>query len=231
MSAVAAPDADWLAAWHEADVRAATAADKLLDEEDWPTGLGVARDLVDALPAGAALFLGSSNPIRDVDLVAPPRADVSVHANRGVAGIDGNLSTAIGIALASPAAPAYALIGDLTFVHDLNAMAIGPLERRPALTVVVLNDDGGGIFTLLEQGAAEHGLSFERVFGTPVGADLASLCAGYHVPHTLAADPAELRAALAPGPGLRVVEVSADRGRLRDLHARLRAAVVESALR
>jgi 2-succinyl-5-enolpyruvyl-6-hydroxy-3-cyclohexene-1-carboxylate synthase len=181
------------------------------------------------MPSGAALFLGSSNPIRDVDLVAEPRADVEVFANRGVAGIDGNVSTAAGIALSADR-PVYALVGDLTLLHDLNSLLIGPPERRPNLTVVVLNDDGGGIFTLLEQGAAEYKPTFERVFGTPTGADLAALCAGFHVPHTLVNDRTEFRAALQPANGLRVVEVRADRGQLRDLHARLRAAVADAAL-
>jgi 2-succinyl-5-enolpyruvyl-6-hydroxy-3-cyclohexene-1-carboxylate synthase len=230
MSHVDSHDPDWLPAWRQADTAASTLVDKFLTEEDWPTGLQIARDLVDLLPTGATLFLGSSNPIRDVDLVADPRADIAVHANRGVAGIDGNLSTAIGITLGTNV-PGYALVGDLTFLHDLNALAIGPLEQRPNLTIVVLNDNGGGIFALLEQGAAEHTPSFERVFGTPVSADLAALCAGYHVPRTLARSPDALRAALTPAPGLRVVEVIADRTRLRDLHARLRAAITESALR
>jgi 2-succinyl-5-enolpyruvyl-6-hydroxy-3-cyclohexene-1-carboxylate synthase len=222
-------DPDWLSAWRQADTSASTVVDKILSEEDWPTGLQLARDLVDALPPGVSLFLGSSNPIRDVDLVADPRADISVYANRGVAGIDGNLSTAIGIALATDIT-GYALVGDLTFLHDLNALAIGRFDQRPNLTIVVLNDDGGGIFALLEQGAAEHSPSFERAFGTPVGADLAALCAGYHVPYSRAGTPAALRILLGPTPGLRVIEVRADRSHLRDLHARLRAAVTESAL-
>jgi 2-succinyl-5-enolpyruvyl-6-hydroxy-3-cyclohexene-1-carboxylate synthase len=230
LSHVDYPDPEWSAAWNQADAAAATVVDKLLGEEDWPTGLQLARELVDALPPNASLFLGSSNPIRDVDLAAEPRGDLAVYANRGVAGIDGNLSTAIGIGLATGAA-GYALVGDLTFLHDVNALAIGRRDRRPDLTIVVLNDDGGGIFTLLEQGAAEHGDSFERVFGTPIGADLAALCAGYHVPYTHAITAADLRAALGPVPGLRVVEVRTARARLRDLHARLRAAVTEAALR
>jgi 2-succinyl-5-enolpyruvyl-6-hydroxy-3-cyclohexene-1-carboxylate synthase len=230
LSHVDGQDPDWIAAWRTADASAATVVDKLLAEEDWPTGLAVARDLVDALPAGATLFLGSSNPIRDVDLAADPRVDIAVYANRGVAGIDGNLSTAIGVAIGTGLA-GYALVGDLTFLHDLNALAIGRLDQRPNLTIVVSNDDGGGIFALLEQGAAEHTASFERVFATPVGADFGSLCAGYHVPHQLAETPAAFRAALTPHPGLRVVEVRPDRSHLRDLHARLRAAVTESALR
>lgn len=230
MSRVDGFDPDWLSSWRQADFGASTVVDKVLSEDDWPTGLALARDLFDALPPGVSLFLGSSNPIRDVDLVAEPRADVSVYANRGVAGIDGNLSTALGIALAT-GITGYALVGDLTFLHDLNALAIGRWDQRPNVTIVVLNDDGGGIFALLEQGAAEHSDSFERVFATPIGADLAALCAGYRVPHSRATTPAQLRTLLAPAPGLRVIEVRVDRSRLRDLHARLRAAVTESALR
>ncbi|MGQ0839248.1 2-succinyl-5-enolpyruvyl-6-hydroxy-3-cyclohexene-1-carboxylic-acid synthase [Actinokineospora sp.] len=219
-------DPSWLAGWREVEDAAATAVDKLLGEEAWPTGLHVARDLVESLPPDATLFLGSSNPVRDVDLVADHRADLAVHANRGVAGIDGNLSTAAGIALGGTR-PTYALIGDLTFLHDVNGLLIGPAEQRPDLTVVVLNDDGGGIFSLLEQGAAEHKHSFERVFGTPHGVNLGQVCAGYGVPYTLATSPDALAAALQPAPGLRVVEVRTDRARLRDLHARLRAVVAE----
>jgi 2-succinyl-5-enolpyruvyl-6-hydroxy-3-cyclohexene-1-carboxylate synthase len=230
MSHVDGIDQDWLPAWRHADAAAATAVEKLLGEQEWPTGLRIAAEVLDALPSGAALFLGSSNPVRDVDLVAEPRSDVEIHANRGVAGIDGNVSTAAGMALATDR-PAYALIGDLTLLHDLNGLLVGPPERRPDLTIVVHNDDGGGIFTLLEQGAAEYQPTFERVFGTPHGADLASLCRGYHVHHTLATTPDELRRALAPGRGLRVVEVRSNRALLRDLHARLRATVADAALR
>ena len=96
----------------------------------------------------------------------------------------------------------------------------------PAISaIVVLNDDGGGIFSLLEQGAPEHSGSFERVFGTPHGADLGSLCAGYGVPHALAGSRAEFRAAIRERGGLRVVEVRADRHARRGLHARLAEAV------
>ncbi|MGH3876199.1 MAG: thiamine pyrophosphate-dependent enzyme, partial [Actinophytocola sp.] len=230
MSQVDGLDQDWLPAWRGAAASAATAVDKMLGEEPWPTGLQLAADVVEALPAGATLFLGSSNPVRDVDLVADPRSDLRVYANRGVSGIDGNVSTAAGVALGQDG-PAYALIGDLTLLHDLNGLLVGPRERRPDLTVVVHNDDGGGIFTLLEQGAAEYQRGFERVFGTPHGADLAALCAGYHVPHTAVTDRAELPKALTPARGLRVVEVRSNRALLRDLHARLRATVADAALR
>ncbi|CAM3642355.1 2-succinyl-5-enolpyruvyl-6-hydroxy-3-cyclohexene-1-carboxylic-acid synthase [Kibdelosporangium persicum] len=229
LSHVQGHDPEWLTAWRTAAERASTAVDKLLEEDEWPSGLRVARDVVAALPSGAMLFLGSSNPVRDVDLVAETRTDLAIHANRGVAGIDGNVSAAIGVTLGEPDRPGYALLGDLTFLHDSNGLLIGPDEARPDLTIVVLNDDGGGIFSLLEQGAAEHKNSFERVFGTPHGTDLAALCAGYRVPHVVAESPEQLREALRPRPGLRVVEIRADRARLRDLHARLRTAVSDAA--
>ncbi|MBW4715875.1 2-succinyl-5-enolpyruvyl-6-hydroxy-3-cyclohexene-1-carboxylic-acid synthase [Saccharothrix obliqua] len=216
-------DHDWLTAWQHAAKAAADVVDELLSRESWPTGLQVARDLVAALPTRSNLFLGSSNPVRDVDLVAAPRQDVRVHANRGVAGIDGSISTAAGIALTT--GPTFALIGDLTFLHDANGLLIGPDEPRPDLTVVVLNDDGGGIFALLEQGAPEHADAFERVFGTPHGADLAALCAAHRVPHTLVHDADQLRRELTPPRGMRVLEIRAERTELRDLHARLKAAV------
>jgi 2-succinyl-5-enolpyruvyl-6-hydroxy-3-cyclohexene-1-carboxylate synthase len=230
MSRVDGLDTEWLPAWRHADAAAGNAVEKLLAEQEWPTGLQIAAEVMDAVPSGAALFLGSSNPVRDVDLVAEPRSDVEIHANRGVAGIDGNVSTAAGMALATDR-PAYALIGDLTLLHDLNGLLVGPPERRPDLTIVVHNDDGGGIFTLLEQGAAEYQPSFERIFGTPHGADLESLCRGYHVDYSRARTSDELRGALAPGRGLRVVEVRSNRALLRDLHARLRATVADAALR
>jgi len=226
MSNVDAQDTEWLPTWRHADTGAANAIDKFLDEQEWPTGLRLAIEVMDALPPGASLFLGSSNPVRDIDLAADPRSDVTVYANRGVAGIDGNVSTAVGMALAGDG-PAYALIGDLTLLHDLNGLLIGPPEQRPDLTLIVHNDDGGGIFTLLEQGAAEYKNSFERVFGTPHGAELEALCRGYRVAHEQPATIVELRATLKPGRGLKVVEVRSDRALLRDLHARLRAAVTE----
>jgi 2-succinyl-5-enolpyruvyl-6-hydroxy-3-cyclohexene-1-carboxylate synthase len=187
-----------------------------------PRGLRLARDLIAALPAGAQLVLGSSNPVRDVALAAVPRADVTVLSNRGVAGIDGTVSTAVGAALAHPG-PAYALLGDLTLLHDTTGLLIGPDEPRPDLTFVVLNDSGGGIFSLLEQGAPAHAASFERVFGTPHTTDLRALAAAFGAAHVLADGP--LAQDLGPARGLRLLEVRAERGTLREGHAALRAAV------
>jgi 2-succinyl-5-enolpyruvyl-6-hydroxy-3-cyclohexene-1-carboxylate synthase len=219
--------AGWLEAWTTADRTVAAALDEVLDAQPWPSGVQVARELVAALPSGALLVLGSSNSVRDVALTAVARDDLVVLANRGVAGIDGTVSTALGAALVHDRA-SYALLGDLTFLHDVTGLVLGPQERRPDLTIVVLNDEGGGIFSLLEQGAAEYEPSFERVFGTPHRVDVAALCGSVGIEHRLASTAAELAVALKPAPGVRVVEVRADRHRLRDLHARLRAAVDEA---
>jgi 2-succinyl-5-enolpyruvyl-6-hydroxy-3-cyclohexene-1-carboxylate synthase len=218
------PPPGWLERWADADRAASAALDAALP--DAPVGLRLARALVAALPAGALLVLGSSNPVRDVALAAVPRADLTVLANRGVAGIDGTVSTAVGAALAH-GGPAYALLGDLTLLHDTTGFVIGPDEPRPDLTIVVLNDGGGGIFGLLEQGGDEHSTAFERVFGTPQTVDLAALCAAVGAAHVVA-DVDGVAAALTRASGLRVVEVRAERATLRERHAALRAAVAAS---
>jgi 2-succinyl-5-enolpyruvyl-6-hydroxy-3-cyclohexene-1-carboxylate synthase len=214
-------DSEWQQAWQSAVKNVSVAVDDLLDAEPWPTGLHVARDLTQAMPSGAMLFVGSSNPIRDLDHAGERRADITVHANRGAAGIDGSVSTAIGLAV-NHQGPAYALMGDLTFLHDSNGLLA---DHLPDLTIVVLNDDGGGIFSLLEQGAPEYDQSFERIFGTPHGTDLTALCAGYRIPHSKVDDQEEFRSALAHPAGLQVVEVQAKRDELRGLHQRLKSTV------
>jgi 2-succinyl-5-enolpyruvyl-6-hydroxy-3-cyclohexene-1-carboxylate synthase len=145
-------------------------------------------------------------------------APLTVVASRGLAGIDGCVSTAVGLALAQPQRPAFALMGDLTFLHDLNGLAIPAIERdRMRLQIVVANDDGGGIFATLEH--ASHPEAFERVFGTPVGADLASLCAGYGVLHRKV-QLADLPDALdVIHRGVTVVEIATSRANLARLHA------------
>lgn len=221
---VGSPDPEWLSFWQKVDALAADAVNATVQSCSEVTGFGVARLLVAALPAGALLLLGSSNPIRDVSLAARPRRGLTVLANRGVAGIDGTISTAIGAALVH-GGPAYALVGDLTFLHDSNGLLAGADEDRPDLTVVIANDDGGGIFALLEQGAPEYAGAFERVFGTPHGTELAALCAAHHVPHVRASASELAEVAVAPARGVRVVEVVTQRSGLRALHDHIRTAV------
>ena len=140
--------------------------------------------LLDAIPEGGALYVGNSMPIRDLDLFAPefPRP-IRVLANRGVNGIDGVVSSALGASAASDA-PLLLVTGDLSFHHDLNALHLARGERVAA-TIVVVNNDGGGIFSFLP--ASRHP-AFERYFGTPHGlgfADVASMYGvGYSRPET-----------------------------------------------
>lgn len=192
------------------------------------TGLHVAAAVMDALTDGDQLLLGASNPVRDAALVSYPVPKVRVLSNRGVAGIDGTVSAAVGAALAYEEGRTVALLGDLTFLHDASGLLIGSGEPRPRdLTIVVANDDGGGIFELLEQGDPQYAGVFERVFGTPHGMDLAALCAAYRVEHHLVGV-GELSTRLstpdAPGDrGIRVLEVTTERSGLRELHAAVRA--------
>ncbi len=215
-------DDSWVTEWYDAGrtVAKAIAAEGF----PWPTGLAVASTVAGALPSGASLFVGSSNAVRDLDLgVAEWADDVAVYANRGLAGIDGCVSTAAGLALGGDR-PAYALVGDLTFLHDTNGLLLGPGEPVPDLTIVVANDDGGGIFTLLEPGEPERAPDFERVFGTPTGADLEALCAAHGVAFQRAVSADSLAATVAATPqGIRVVEVRVDRSGHREVHAWLRA--------
>jgi len=147
-----------------------------------------------------------------------------VVANRGLADIDGTISTALGAALGRPDGTRnLALMGDLTFLHDQTALVLGPDEPRPDLTIVVPNDDGGAIFSMLEQGAPEHAASFERLFGTPHGHDLAALCAAARVPHLRVGSRPELEQALAsPNGGIEVVEAVVSRAGRRELDLRIR---------
>ena len=213
-------DPGWSADWAEAGALLAKAVADA--PAPWPSGRAVAEVLLEELPAPATLFLGSSNSVREVDLASAGRvAELLVTANRGLAGIDGCVSTAVGLALAGDH-PAYALMGDLTFLHDSGGLVIGPHEPRPDLTIVVVNDDGGGIFTLLEPGEPARAAEFERLFGTPTGTDLAALCAAHGVPHRLVASRDGLAAAVAQPPrGITVLEVRVDRAGHRAERARL----------
>lgn len=217
------PAGEWLESWRDADARARAAVDALLDAGELSEPR-VARDVAAALPPGATLVVGSSMPIRDLDQVMAPRGDVRVLANRGASGIDGFVSTAVGVALASDG-PTVALCGDLSFLHDVN----GLLGADADLTIVVVNNDGGGIFSFLPQ--ARHPDGFERLFGTPHGADLAGVANAYGAAHRLIQQPGELTDAIADAgatSGVRVLEVRTDRAANVELHRRMREAVTRA---
>jgi 2-succinyl-5-enolpyruvyl-6-hydroxy-3-cyclohexene-1-carboxylate synthase len=223
-----AADPAWLEAWKDADrVLSGKIADLLAAQPEL-TPYDVAAAVHAAVPAEGLLHVGASNPIRDLDLVAgayPVGERRLIIANRGLAGIDGTLSTAIGAALGRPhTSRAILYVGDVTFLHDLTALVIGPAEQRPDLTIVVANDNGGSIFATLEQGGPDYAEDFEKVFGTPHGVDLAAVCSGLRVPHWRVSDKAELAHALAnPNGGIDVIEAPLRRDNRRELDAAIRA--------
>ncbi len=183
------PSDTWLKICEAAgEVGADTVRSTLQDPAFGYTGLHVAAAVCDTLGVGDTLVLGSSNPVRDASLVGLPFDGVDTYAARGAAGIDGTVSQAVGVALATQqlrptevrAPRTVALLGDLTFLHDVNGLLIGPDEIRPGnLTIVVANDDGGGIFEALEVGAPQLRSQFERVFGTPHGVGVDKLAHAY----------------------------------------------------
>jgi 2-succinyl-5-enolpyruvyl-6-hydroxy-3-cyclohexene-1-carboxylate synthase len=222
------PNPAWLRRCAAVNAQATEAVRGQLGAHPLTTGLHVAAAVADSLREGDQLVLGASNPVRDAALVGLDAHGITVRSNRGVAGIDGTVSTAIGAALAHDrtGGRTVALIGDLTFVHDSSGLLIGPTEPSPRhLTIVVSNDNGGGIFELLEQGDPRFSDVSSRIFGTPHDVDVGALCRAYHV-ESRQMEVGDLAAALnEPFDGMRVLEVKADRSSLRALHASIKAAL------
>jgi len=218
----------WADGFTRADAVAERALAAALASERRLTEPGVARAVVAALPEGARLVLGSSMPVRDVDAFASsPAAAVRVHSNRGLNGIDGNVGTALGVAAAS-GAPTVALVGDLAFLHDLGAVVLARCLGL-SLTVVVVNNDGGGIFSFLPIAGSTP--RFETLFGTPHGTDLSAAAALGGARFDRVATPAELAAALEGlgAPGLRIIEARVvDRATNVEVHHALGAAVARA---
>jgi 2-succinyl-5-enolpyruvyl-6-hydroxy-3-cyclohexene-1-carboxylate synthase len=220
-----APSADpaWLEAWRAADEAAAEAIEATLGD-----GLSeprVARELGALLPADATLFVASSMPVRDVESFAGVRADAPrVLCNRGANGIDGTVSSAFGAAAVSPG-PVVLLIGDVALAHDVGGL-LAARRLGLALTIVLLHNDGGGIFEFLPL-AAERDV-FEEHVATPHGLDFAHAAALYGCDHARAPDRAQLREQLAgalASPRTSLVEVRTDRAANLALHRELAAAV------
>ena len=149
-----------------------------------------AQCIAENLPNGSSLYVASSRPIRDLEAFAAPRTGVEVFANRGLAGIDGNLSTALGIA--SKRDCAFAIVGDLAFLHDLTALVN---QEKIKLKLLVINNDGGGIFSTLPQAGVE---GFEKIFGTPHGRDLFEIVRAFDIPVTEINDLKSLKAFMSP---------------------------------
>ncbi|WP_454979430.1 2-succinyl-5-enolpyruvyl-6-hydroxy-3-cyclohexene-1-carboxylic-acid synthase [Corynebacterium propinquum] len=226
------PTREWLKVCQAAsDLAAGAVRDALEDESHGFTGLHVAAAVTDTLAVGDTVFVGPSNPVRDVALTGLPFDGVDTYSPRGAAGIDGNISQAMGVAIAAQSLRAdevraprtVALLGDITFLHDIGGLLRGVDQPEPEnLTIVVANDDGGGIFESLEVGQPGLRRDFEQAFGTPHGVDIAAICEGYGLSYQRAESPQELLDALAsqtefPEPIL-VIEAATTRTTRRELH-------------
>jgi 2-succinyl-5-enolpyruvyl-6-hydroxy-3-cyclohexene-1-carboxylate synthase len=213
----AAPETPWLTEWSDSEARVRAAIDAVLDECGEPVEGRVARDVAATIPDGGALVVASSLPVRALEWCMAPRRGLRVFANRGANGIDGFVSTAAGVARANDGSPTIALSGDLCFLHDTNGLLA--LDRDLDLTFVVVDNDGGGIFSYLPQ----HELpEFEMLFATPHGLDLVAVAQAHGVPAQRTTEPAVLTSR--SGEGLRALVVPVGRAAGVAAHRRMWAA-------
>lgn len=222
----AQPHGDWVRGWRAASLAAADALAAAYDDREDVTEAGAARALVRAMPEEEALVVAASMPVRDLDQSAPvDGARVYVYANRGASGIDGTLATAAGIARASGRGAAV-LLGDLAFLHDLNSLLL--LRSGPRVVAVVVNNDGGGIFSFLPVALRTERAEFEAVFGTPHGRtfDHAAALFGleYRAPSTMSGFQTDLSEAFGRDTST-VIEVRTDRSENNALHREVQACV------
>jgi 2-succinyl-5-enolpyruvyl-6-hydroxy-3-cyclohexene-1-carboxylate synthase len=221
-----AADAAWAAGWLAAERTATETMDAWLSGLDEPFEGAPWPLLAGVLPDGAVLWASSSMPVRDMDAWLPStdRA-ITVRSNRGANGIDGVVSTALGSAAVADG-PVALVVGDIAFLHDLNAL-VGARLHGLSATILLMNNDGGGIFSFLAQaqpGAAVPGSGlpehYEELFGTPHGIDVGPIVTALGGEHRLV-EAADMRAAVADSigrPGVRVLELRTERARNVELH-------------
>ncbi len=207
----------WNDSWTRSDQLANQAIRQILETSHQTSEPEIARSCLHSVPPGGALVVSSSMPVRDLEWYGENRNDLAVYANRGANGIDGVISTAIGIALTG--VPTICLIGDVAFLHDSTAL-IGLRDRQIDLTIAVTDNDGGGIFSFLPQKELLESDQYEQLFGTPHGTDLAELLQA----HGLQSFSWDGRGDLIVS-GLRVMVAKSNRQTNQELHENLRAAV------
>lgn len=221
-------DERWIESWAAADAAADTALASTLARYEQITEPTVARELVAALPSDSWLVVSSSMPIRDIEWFTAARSGLRVVANRGANGIDGVVSTAVGIALTG--VPTALLIGDVAFLHDTNGL-LGLAKRDVDLTIVVIDNRGGGIFSFLPQADLVPGERFERLFGTPHDVELGLLAQAHGIPLTRVEKPGSLEVAVrqahAAG-GVSIVLVETGRDANVEVHRELNDAVIRA---
>lgn len=203
---LAVEDTTWADAWVATATTVTQVLAQLRREDDTFAPQTIAQHLADSVGQVNLLMVGSSSVIRDLDLYATWPGPAQIYANRGLAGIDGTISTALGIATAVRR-PMRAVMGDLTFLHDVGGLLNAGQDQGVNLDIIVVNDGGGAIFAGLEHGRAGNPALFEQMFTTPHTADIEKLCAGYGVAHVIC-EPQDLPVLLSSEPtGLRVIEV------------------------
>ncbi len=218
-------DPVWLAQWARAEARLAALASDYLATAPWCEG-HLISDLVASLPAGEGLLCANSLPIRQFETWSGTReARLTVFGNRGLSGIDGQLSTLAGLNAAG--IPTTGLFGDLSFLHDLSGLLLAGSLPRPC---IIINNGGGRIFDYLPQ----RGLpDFERLWRTPQTLDIGALAASFGLSHRRVGDAQGWRAALAAGlnstPGL-IIEVMMDAPRSQEIHLEFRRRVAAADL-
>jgi 2-succinyl-5-enolpyruvyl-6-hydroxy-3-cyclohexene-1-carboxylate synthase len=224
----ATPANGWLQSWQDAEARASSAIDAVLGELDAVSEISAVTDLAGAVPDGAYVFAGNSMPVRDIDgFFATRGKQVTLLGSRGASGIDGVVSTALGVAARS-GEPTALVIGDLSFYHDMNGLLAAGRHHLSA-TIVLINNDGGGIFSFLPQ--HEQSEDFELLFGTPHGLDFSYVSPLYGVGFQRVETRQQYRDALKASfdsPGVQVIEVRTDREENLKLHQRIWAAVAEA---
>jgi 2-succinyl-5-enolpyruvyl-6-hydroxy-3-cyclohexene-1-carboxylate synthase len=215
-------ETEWIGAWKRCEKNARTALDEELSKQTQLTEPSCAVTVSEAIAAGTNLVVSSSMPVRDLEWFAPPRDGVRVFSNRGVNGIDGVVSTAVGIALSSKS-PTALLIGDIAMLHDSNGL-LNLIRRDAQLKVIVIDNEGGGIFSFLPQAQAMEGDQFEQLFGTPHSVDFTALAKTHGIAFTWVATAEELRRELG-NPATSMIGVRTDRSKNVDDHNALYSAV------
>ena len=215
-------ETEWIGAWKRCEKNARTALDEELSKQTQLTEPLCAVTVSEAIAAGTNLVVSSSMPVRDLEWFAPPRDGVRVFSNRGVNGIDGVVSTAVGVALSSKS-PTALLIGDIAMLHDSNGL-LNLIRRDAQLKIIVIDNEGGGIFSFLPQAQAMEGDQFEQLFGTPHSVDFAALAKTHGIAFTWVSTAQELRRELG-NPATSMIGVRTDRSKNVDDHNALYSAV------
>ena len=221
-------ETEWIIKWKQCENSARAALDVVFSKQVQLTEPLCAVTVSDSVAAGSNVVVSSSMPVRDLEWFAPARDGVRVFSNRGVNGIDGVVSTAVGIAL-SAKAPTALIIGDIAMLHDSNGL-LNLIRRDVQLKIIVVDNEGGGIFSFLPQAQVMEDAQFEQLFGTPHSADFESLAKTHGLAFTWVSTAEELRRELG-NTATSIIGVRTDRNKNVDDHNVLYIAVAEALMK